>query len=201
MITGVEIQRLDEAYKVMADTAMHLREKLPSVEAEDINHKIEVEEDEVFEVKKKMIRKMSRGRAHQSSKITLNTEKAELEETQNEESKLKNEMERFKMKLDNQKDLIDDLITTGNIELIDRELQTLDKVYDDFVIIAIQVRNISGEEDKEKISRVISSENNNVFRKKKIAEMVTKIEKNTVRDNVNKSDIKTTDDVAGKEKN
>ena len=123
----------------MAIAAVRLREQLPSIEANDIDIHIEREECEVFEVKKQMIWLMTKkddrqSRINQGScvgtklhrQVDLVNEEIMLGRTE----RLKGEMERLKTRLDNQKDLIDDLLLTNDHELIKRELQTLDKVYD-----------------------------------------------------------------------
>ena len=51
-----EIQRLEKTYQKMADIGYRLREQLPSLEADEMNLHIEMEDAEVFEVKKQMIR-------------------------------------------------------------------------------------------------------------------------------------------------
>ena len=44
----------------MANTGFRFREQLPSIEADEINLLIGIEESEVFEVKKEMVQKMIR---------------------------------------------------------------------------------------------------------------------------------------------
>ncbi len=167
----------------MADTAGRLREQLPSIEAEDINLQIEMEDTEVFEVKKRMIKQMERGDDRRKEKDHLYTRTEDIKENERhinkDEGRLKGEMTRMKIRLDNQKDLIDDLLMTNNRELINRELQTLDKVYNDFVAITAQIRDIVSEEDADAMSKIISVEDNEVFRKKKLVSqfMMTHAEK------------------------
>ena len=52
-----EVQKLDETYRNLADTAFRLREQLPSLEADEIKAEVDIEDEEVFAVKKQMINK------------------------------------------------------------------------------------------------------------------------------------------------
>ena len=168
-----EVQRLEERYQTMAETAIRLREQLPSIEADDINLMIETEDTEVFEVKKMIIKRMAEGdedhRKEKRNFLYTRTEDVKDEEIHTENNReLKREMSKIRIRLDNQKDLIDDLLMTNDKELISRELQTLDKVYNDFVAIAALLRDKSTEEDADEMSKIIAEEDNNVFLKKKI---------------------------------
>ena len=58
--SGDEIQKLEESYQTMVSAAVRLREHLPSEEANDIDIHVEQEESEVFEVKKQMVKLMTR---------------------------------------------------------------------------------------------------------------------------------------------
>ena len=44
----------------------------------------------------------------------------------------------------------------------------MDKVYDEFVTVAIQVRTVSSDEEAKGISTLIAAEDNNVFSRKKL---------------------------------
>ena len=59
-------------------------------------------------------------------------------------------MARIKTRLENQRSLIDDLVQTNDKEMAKRELQTLDKAFDDFVAIIAELRKISGAEEAAK---------------------------------------------------
>ena len=58
--SGEEIQKLQKSYQKMADIGFRLREQLPSLEAEEITMQIDIEDNEVFEVKKRFVRQMIR---------------------------------------------------------------------------------------------------------------------------------------------
>ena len=149
MMSINEVQKLEESYQTMAAVAVRLREQLPSIEADDMDLQIDQEEAEVFEVKKQMIKRMTRddrqGGLKESESQGLETKVdkkvVETEERSDLTERMKRDMERLKIRLDNQKELIDDLLQTKDQEMIKRELQTLDKVYDDYVAAVVHVRD------------------------------------------------------------
>ena len=51
-------------------------------------------------------------------------------------------------RLEDQKQLVEDMMKSKDAELMNRELQTLDKIYDDFVSIASIQRSMSPETGK-----------------------------------------------------
>ena len=57
--SGEEIEKLEKINDAMTNTAVRLGEQLPSIEAEQISLEIEEGDNEVFQVKKKLIKKMA----------------------------------------------------------------------------------------------------------------------------------------------
>ena len=137
--SGDEIQKLEESYQTMVSAAVRLREHLPSEEANDIDIHVEQEESEVFEVKKQMVKLMTRkSQAGEDEIVEGKPVKNKVSKEGNE--RMRSEMERLKARLDNQKELIDDLLLTRDQDMIRRELLTLDKVYDDYVAAIVHLR-------------------------------------------------------------
>ena len=174
--SGFEIQKLEKSYQTMAAAAVRLREQLPSVEADDMDLQIDQEEAEVFEVKAQIVRLMTReggldGGKDSKREIIVHKEgdKEDEEEETDRTAKMKREMERLKTRLDNQKELIDDVLLTKDLEMIKRELLTLDKVYDDYVIAVVHLRDEVSAHEAERLSMLIATEDSSVFMKKKLA--------------------------------
>ena len=181
---GDEVQKLDEAYKKLAGTAFRLREQLPSLEADDIKAQVDIEDEEVFAVKKQMIKIRARGddgSKKPSSSDNINKCKVSVagiggEGLNGKKNRLNHEMSTIRLRLENQKSLITDLLMTKDMEMMNREVEKLDQVYNDYIAIAGEVRELASTEEVEEMSRVIAEEDNEVFHiKKLVAKFKTKV--------------------------
>ena len=85
-----------------------------------------------------------------------------------ERDRLMCEMNRIGLRLEHQRSLVDSLLKTKDKEMIKRELQTLDKIFDDFVVIVGHLRNITDKGEAEKLSQMIADEDSRVFQRKKL---------------------------------
>ena len=174
--SGKDIQKLEDSYNTMVDVGYRLREQLPSIEAEEIDLELIIEDNEVFEVKKEMIKLMTGGKDNRkTTRIQVPDSNKETSKVLDvvrdatEKDKLKNEMTVAKTRLENQKELMKDILMTQDREMIRRELQTLDKVYDDYVAVVSQARDAAQGEEAERLSEIIAAEDCSVFRQKKAA--------------------------------
>ena len=82
------------------------------------------------------------------------------------ENELKDQVSRLKAKLKNQKLLIKNLLNSAASNILDRELQNLDKIYDDFVAAASNLRELLSQEEKLEMSSMIDIEDASVFQTK-----------------------------------
>ena len=143
--SGDEIQKLEKSYQSMAAAAVRLREQLPSIEADDMDLQIDQEEAEVFEVKTQIVKRMTRvdrldGEKDNNRGIVHRERDREHEKEETDRTaKMKKETERLKTRLDNQKDFVDDVLLTKDMEMIKRELLTFYKVYDDYVTAVVHI--------------------------------------------------------------
>ena len=91
-------------------------------------------------------------------------------------NRLNHEMSTIRLRLENQKSLITDLLMTKDMEMMNREVEKLDQVYNDYIAIAGEVRELASTEEVEEMSRVIAEEDNEVFHiKKLVAKFKTKL--------------------------
>ena len=68
VVSGGQIEKLNEAFNSVADTASRLREQLPSIEADEIKTQVDIEDEEVFVVKKQLIQIMANRSGDQAKK-------------------------------------------------------------------------------------------------------------------------------------
>lgn len=74
-------------------------------------------------------------------------------------------------RLGNQKLLFNDLLNTDNLEMVDRELKTLDELYNEFIAVYAEIREIAdlSSPDLIKLAVAVDQEDNDVFKIKKEA--------------------------------
>ena len=166
------IKNLERVFNEMEGVVFRLREQVTSIEIDEMTKMLEVEDNEVFELKREAIKQIvtdketEGGTAEKEAKQSCslgNTVPTRVRE---------GEAARAKNRLDNQMSIIDDLLKSENEELLDQELQVLDKVYDDYVAIITQLRGMASGKEAERLSVKIDEEDNKVFRKK---ELVSKL--------------------------
>ena len=104
------------------------------------------------------------------------------------------EMSTTKVRLDNQKKLVQDILLTKDIEMTRREVQSLDKRYDEYVAAAEQVRCMSSADEVERISKQIAEEDNKVFQLKRLATGLMTESKDNKDEDVKKSENGAADD-------
>ena len=175
-ISQNEVHKLDETYKHLVDTAFRLREQLPSLEADEIKVQVDIEDEEVFAVKKQMINRRASGshtdKEYSPSKLISKHMSGiivgEDGKLAGKKSRLNHEMSTIRVRLENQKSLIADLLMTEDMEMMNREVEKLDQVYNDYVAIAAEVREFASVEEVEEMSKVIAEEDNEVFHFKKL---------------------------------
>ena len=117
--SGEDIKKLEDSNKTMVDVGYRLREQLPSIEADEIDLELTIEDNEVFEVKKEMIKRMTGGKDNQKiTSIQVSDSKKKVSEVLNvvrqaaDKDKLMSEMTRVKTRLENQKELMKDILIT-----------------------------------------------------------------------------------------
>ena len=106
------------------------------------------------------------------SQEATTTEESGIKATALSSRQLEGEAARIKSRLDNQKSIIDDLLDSENVDLLNQEIEVLDKVYDEYVAVIAQLRESSPEEEAERLSEIIHREDAGVFKKK---ELVSKL--------------------------
>ena len=161
--------KIDNALNTMTETGRRLREHLPSIEAEEIMLEVHEEDAEVFEIKKELMKKVvRRERKDTISNSVCNTITTKKEERQikSDKEKLNWELSTLKVRLTNQKTLINDLLTTTDTEMMRREVQNLDKLYDEYIAVAAQIRSALSVEEARVISESIADEDSKVFQLK-----------------------------------
>ena len=173
-----KLLEMDNVFNKMKETGRRLREHLSSTEAEEVTIRVQEEDEEVFEVKQKVVEKMTQKRnkildeTRQGSSCENKKDTPERKEgnTRNDDKRsLEYEVTTLKVKLDNQKKLVSNILSTYDREMIKREMQTLDRRYDEYVAAQEQVRCVSPTEEVERISKQIAEEDNEVFQLKSLA--------------------------------
>ena len=76
---------------------------------------------------------------------------------------------RLLKRLGNQRSLFDDLLQTNNMELVDRELRTLDTMYNEFISVYAEIQEIAEREntDFQQLAIAVDQEDTAVFKTKK----------------------------------
>ena len=117
--SGEDIKKLEDSNKTMVDVGYRLRVQLPSIEADEIDLELTIEDNEVFEVKKEMIKRMTGGKDNQKiTSIQVSDSKKKVSEVLNvvrqaaDKDKLMSEMTTVKTRLENQKELMKDILIT-----------------------------------------------------------------------------------------
>ena len=171
-----EIHKLEDLHKEIKNNTLALNELLPKGEAEEMAEKLETEEAVIFSIKKDMVKQMTTERrasepdsqeAGESGDTKGSEEKVEIKSAKPDEDKLKGEVSRIQGRLENQLSLVEDLLLSADQNMMNRELQTLDRVYDDFVSAASNLREISSFEENKAVSKIIDAEDARVFTIKK----------------------------------
>ena len=206
------MENLEETYKDATEIALLLRELVPFDEAGKIMEKVEAEETEIFQIKRSVVRIMATesgvknpcgGRSETSGMNkedphpqvnytaredeNVKSEDGKVEpleyKTKNERRKqLKGEIAKIEARLENQKSLVNDLLQSDDTAMMSREMQALDKVYDDLIAAASDLREISSTTEAKEVSAMLDEEDANVFQVKKLVSkwMVSKAEKPAV---------------------
>ena len=93
------------------------------------------------------------------------------EKKKGKEDSLKEDVGKSRNRLSKQKEIIKDLLKANDSEMMNRELECLDKMYDDLVAAASQLRKVLDPGDSVKeLSNTIDEEDSEVFEvKKKVA--------------------------------
>ena len=79
---------------------------------------------------------------------------------------LEAQMLKIRSKLNNQKNLVEELLNSTENTMMDREVLALDKAYDDFLAAASNLRDVSTESEGRKVSSMIDAEDASVFQLK-----------------------------------
>ena len=206
------MENLEETYKDATEIALLLRELVPFDEAGKIMEKVEAEETEIFQIKRSVVRimatesgvknpcgghsetsGMNKEDPHPQVNYTaredenVKSEDGKVEpleyKTKNERRKqLKGEIAKIEARLENQKSLVNDLLQSDDTAMMSREMQALDKVYDDLIAAASDLREISSTTEAKEVSAMLDEEDANVFQVKKLVSkwMVSKAEKPAV---------------------
>ena len=182
-----KIISLDDTHQKIVTKVKKMQELLPKTEANEIAVWAEKEEDEVYKIKQWMIKNIIAEKEailEDGAKASKTWKDMEMRETEQEvkdqvealkknnisQSKLDNEVEKIKRRLRKQLDLIRDLLKTNDVEMVSREMEALDKVHDDLVATASQLRVFLKPEDAGKLSSTMDSEDTEVFQmKRKVA--------------------------------
>ena len=167
-----EIRKLEDTFNKMEKVAFRLREQLPSIEMDEVSKTLEREDNEVFEIKRKAIKRIADESKMKEDLLTRDNgngkeglcKKAGAAGSKRAES----EAILMKSRLDNQMLIIDDLIKAKNWDLIDWEVQVLDKVYDSYVAVMAQLREKMTQEEAKELSKKIDEEDTRVFKKKEL---------------------------------
>ena len=187
-----EMCQLEETYREAAGVALDLRELVPGYESEKIMEKVEQEDVEIHQIKRSMVSQMaaecnlggnetvdkSTGVKDQEQEGSiLNQDGKSREDKENNvasksrdvsKQDLKEELKRIGLRLENQRSLVSYLLKSNDTEMMNREVQNLDKVYDDYVAAASQLRTISLKKEAEAVSALIDAEDANVFQVKQL---------------------------------
>ena len=160
-----EIHKLEDHHKDVSVNTLALCELIGKEEAEEVLKKVEEEENVIFEIKNKFVK--------QSLKQQLEKDNEKADSATDQSSK---ELAKIEGRLEDQKKLMEDLMGSKNVNLMDREMQRLDKVYDEFLSAASIQRKISPETGR-RISRLLDTHDTSVFQiKKKITKWMTEQE-------------------------
>ena len=174
-----EIMALEDTHKNITKKMKLLQELLPQEEARKVKEWAENEEEEIYQIRQWMIKSMiTKGELESTKEYTKNLKKDEEVGQQSEtkvakgfhieqERELKEEVERMRQRLRRQMDLIKELQRTKDVEMVSRELEEIDKAYDDLVATASQLRGVMKPEEACKLSSLIDSEDAEVFQFKK----------------------------------
>ena len=84
------------------------------------------------------------------------------------EDQLRNDLRRVRVKLDNQRILVEDFVKSADRDIINREMQTLDNIYDDMIAVASALRDTLLPEEGQKVSLLIDAEDEKVFQTKRL---------------------------------
>ena len=192
-----EIYHMDEMFKEASEIALGLRELLPGKEVEKIMDKVEAEDVEIHQIKRAMVRLMAaectatnraikNARKEENEDLSVYQDKEIVqgkEESLNNQRRepfntpmcderlkegLENELRRIGTRLENQLSLVSDLLKSNDTVMVNREVQNLDRVYDDYVVAASQLRALSLQEEAEAVSALIDGEDANVFHVKQM---------------------------------
>ena len=85
-----------------------------------------------------------------------------------QKEQLESELARAQLRLENQKSLFTDLLKLNDTDMVNREVQNLDKVYDDMMATATQLRDLLAPEEAKEVSSAIATEDAMVFQVKKL---------------------------------
>ena len=175
-----EVARLEETYDQAVNVAFKLREVLETGEAEEIMQRVKKEDVEILQLKQKAVTMMTEGNAqienvnekvkandqelvsHSKSSFTLWRKEESLSEDH-----LKKEVNRLGKRLENQKCLVNGLLKSNDTEIMNREVQTLDRVYDELIAHAVSLRQVLPPGEARKVSDMIDMEDAHVFQLKK----------------------------------
>ena len=171
------VKSLEEEHRTLVKYIQKLHELLPRQEAETLMRWVETENDEVFQIKQMMIKKIAENLQEKDPTAKVkNDEKDVLENSElrnavsmeNESGRLKAEVDRIRTRLGSQKDLVENILKSNDTEMVNQEVETLDKIHDDLVAAASHLRELSSPEEAEKMSMIIDKEDASVFRTKKV---------------------------------
>ena len=177
---SVEVRKLEDKHKAITDNTHTLNELIERDLADKLMKRIEEEESEIFVIKNKLVQQLMKQKqgkcaeknSYASQKKDDDKEKMKKEE-RIEQERQKEELDMLERRLDDQKQLMEDIMNSKDAELMSRELQVLDKVYDDYVSTASHQRKMSPETGK-RLSKLIDKQDSSVFlMKKKIANWMT----------------------------
>ena len=189
-----EMCQLEETYREAAGVALDLRELVPVGEAEKIMEKVEQEDVEIHQIKRSMVSQMAaecnlgsnetvgkvRGvkKSDEELECSLPNQDGKSREVEGKDASsqskdvskhdLEEELKRIGLRLKNQRSLVSDLLKSKDTEMMNREVQNLDKVYDDYVAAASQLRTLSLKKEAEEVSALIDAEDANVFQVKQL---------------------------------
>ena len=96
------------------------------------------------------------------------------------QGKLKRELAKIKGRLENQKSLVNELLQSDDAGMMNREMQTLDKIYDDLISAASDLREVSLPKEAKELSAMLDEEDADVFQVKKLVAKWTISRLNTV---------------------
>ena len=172
-----EIKLLEKTHQEAIAKASMLEGFLPETDAEKMAKWVNQEKDEIVQIKHWMIRNVDDGgqvaiensdhveadSGESASRVAKQKSRME-ERKKGKEDNLKTEVMKIKERLGRQKEIINDLLKANDSEMVNRELESLDKIYDDLVAAASQLRKVlDHEDDSKRLSDTIDAEDSKVF--------------------------------------